>query len=626
MHKNDQIIQLEEKIISANNEYYNTGSSLVSDDIYNLWIETLGKLDPDNVLLSQIGAEPTSEWKKEKLSVPLLSLDKAQNVEQFLLWINKYKNYSLIISDKLDGISVLCSYIDGKFIKAITRGGSAGIGENISQNVIKMSGIKQQLPINFTGHLRGEIVLTKENHQKYFSDYANPRNAASGIARRYDGEGCEHLNVYFYNVFSELTFISQYDIFKFISKELQLQTPNYGEFNNYNDAISFWQKFKENEEEKLPYVIDGLVCQFSDLNYAKSLGENRHHPHYAIAMKFPPEVKPTKLIELSWELGNSGRLTPVAILEPVSLAGTIVKRANLHNVSNLKRLGAVPGSVVAVAKRNEIIPQVEEVLEKAAGQIIYPKTCPACGSNTEFSGEYLICPNISECPAHLSGRLRNWINTLNILSWGTVVCDNIVEFGNVKTIVDLYKLSIEDLMKLPRMGEKSATKLLRILHENKTITLEKFIGGLSIPMIGTTIGSLLVEYGYDTIDKLMLASINDFEKINGLGPAKAKFLYDGLKANTNIIKGLLDAGIKIKEKIKGKLNGKSFCFTGEMSHPREELIQFVIDNGGIVKSSVVKNLSYLVIADPNSQTTKAKAARKNGTKCVSEQELFDMIG
>ena len=626
MHKNDKVIELEQKIISARNDYYNTGNCLIADDVYDLWLSQLSKLDPENILLSQVGAEPVSEWVKEQLPIQMLSLDKAQNEEQFMDWYNKYKQYPLCVSDKLDGISILCEYNNGKFIKAITRGGSNGIGENISSNVIKMIGVSKQLPIDFTGYIRGEIVLTKENHKKYFADYSNPRNAASGIARRYDGEGAEYLSVYFYNVFSDMKFDSQSEIFLFISNKLELQIPNYAIFIKVEEAINFWQTFKEKFEEDLPYIIDGLVCSYSDIAYQNSLGNTSHHPRGAIAMKFPPELKETKLIDVIWQSGNSNRITPVAVLEPVSIAGTTVQRASLHNCSNIKRLGATLGATVIISKRNEIIPFVEEVLQKTDKEIIIPVNCPSCNALTEMSGEYLICPNISACPAQKSGRILNWVKALNLLEWGTVLGNNVVEYGGVQTIVDLYKLTVEDLEKLPRMGKKSATRAYDILHSNKTIKLENFFGGLSLPMIGETIVKLIMAAGYDSVDKIMAMSVNDFENISGIGPIKAKTLYKGLRENEVIIKQLLEVGIMIKEQetaVGGKFDGMTFVFTGTMQHVREELIEMVNANGGTVKNSVGKSLSYLVCEDET--TTKYKKAVQFGVKIISEQEFLAMV-
>ena len=625
MHKNDKVIELEKKIVEARNEYYNTGNGLVSDDVYDLWIETLKKIDPENILIAQVGAEPVSEWLKEPLPIPMGSLNKVQDPEQFMDWFNKYdKKCSYVAMDKLDGLSICVEYRNGKFTKALTRGANDA-GENISSNVIKMGGIKKDLKVDFTGYLRGEIILTKENHKKYFADYSNPRNAASGISRRYDGTGAEHLDVMFYNVISDIDFTLMSDMLSFIRDKLELYAPVFVKYDTAEDIIKYWHEYQDHIRESLPYEIDGMVLAIDDIEYQMSLGETNSRLHGQTAFKFIPELKETTLIGLQWQNGNSNRITPVAILEPVSIAGTTVQRASLHNCANIKRLGVTIGATVAISKRNEIIPQIEAVILKTDKEIEIPKTCPVCNTPTEMNGEYLICPNITTCPSQQSGRLRNWTNALNLLEYGTVLADNLVEYGGIKTVVDLYKLSIEDLEKLPRMGTKSATRAYDILHSHMEVKLESFFGGLSLPMVGETIIRLIMDADYNSIDKIMSMSINDFENIAGIGPVKARALYSGLIANKDIIKGLLDVGITIKEKTMGKLNGMSFCITGQLSKPREEFKALIEENGGTWKSSVGKSLSYLIMEDPSLETVKAKTAKKNGTKCISEQELLAMI-
>jgi len=627
MHKNDRVLFLEQKIIDARNEYYNSGAGLVSDDVYDLWVDELKKIDPENLIVMQVGAEPVSEWIKEKLPTPMLSLDKVQNPEQFKTWFNKYDtNQAIIVMDKLDGLSICCEYKAGKFVRALTRGGHEAIGENISSNVIRMQGVKSNLPNSFTGFLRGEILLTKNNHKKYFADYSNPRNAASGVSRRYDGEGSEYLSVYFYKVVSDDTeFETMVDMLLFIKDTLGLQIPYFELFTAPADAdvISYWNDYQEKLREELSYEIDGLVCAYNNIEYQVSLGGNSHHEFGATAFKFIPEVKETILLDVEWQNGNSSRITPVAILKPVSIAGSTVQRASLHNCANIERLGLTVGAKVAIVKRNEIIPYVEAALSKTDQEIIIPKTCPACGAAVEMSGEYLTCPNLLLCPAQRCGRIQNWCNTLNLLEWGVAIVNNAVEFGGVKTVPDLYKLTIEDLEKLPRMGTRSATRAYDILHANKEISLERFLGGLSIPMIGKTIIGLIAEAGYNSVDKIMAMSISNFENISGIGSVKAKLLYDGLIANKEIIKELFAVGIKIKEKTMGKLNGMTFVFTGTATHSRDELTELVVNNGGSVKSSVGKTLSYLVCEDES--TTKYAKAKKYGVKIISEQEFFDLI-
>lgn len=253
-----------------------------------------------------------------------------------------------------------------------------------------------------------------------------------------------------------------------------------------------------------------------------------------------------------------------------------------------------------------------------------PTQCPSCNGPLEITGEYLMCISSDICPDQIVGRIINWLNNLNILEWGSKLVERLVETNKVKTIVDLYKLSIDDLAGIERMGEKSAAKCHKILWEHNPLSLESFIGGLSIPMVGSTIIKLLIDDGYDSLDKIVGIKKEDLLKIKGLGPAKSESIYNGLKRNSFIIGGLLDVGIKIKEKIMGKLSDKSFALTGKMEHKRKDLEDLIIKNGGSIKS-VGRNLTYLVINDLESTSSKTISAKKLGTTLINELELLNMI-
>jgi DNA ligase (NAD+) len=291
----------------------------------------------------------------------------------------------------------------------------------------------------------------------------------------------------------------------------------------------------------------------------------------------------------------------------------------------VNQLGIDVGAEILVARANDVIPRVERVIKKTGTVWKAPKQCPSCGGKTEMRGEHLICTNSSLCPAQVTGRIKNWISGNNILEWGDTIITRLVESGKVRTINDLYQLTEQDLSSMERMGDKSAKKLIGLLHANKELSLEKLIGNLSIYMVGETVVGLAVEAGFNTVKKLYDAKLSQLSSIPGLGPTKATALYEGLRANGALVNELLTVcDIKIKEKT-GVLVGKSFCFTGAMKNKRPLLEKMVTDNGGTTKSSVGKGLNYLVIADPNSTSSKAVAARKNGTKCISEEAFLAMV-
>lgn len=258
-------------------------------------------------------------------------------------------------------------------------------------------------------------------------------------------------------------------------------------------------------------------------------------------------------------------------------------------------------------------------------KIIYPKKCPSCNAPTYFEGEFLVCKNDQGCPAQIRGRIKNWIKELNLLEWGDTLVEKLVDAKKVSTVADLYKLQLNDISGLDRLGDKTAQKCLDILNANKHIALEVFLGALSIPTIGQSTIKSIMKDGCDTLEKFGQLGAAQFEQVSGVGPVKAQFLADGLKHNQQLILELLKNGVEIKEITTGKLSGKSFAITGTLSIKRAEVEKMIQDNGGEIKSSVGKGLNYLIIDDPTSTSSKAQAARKFGTKLISKDEFLDLV-
>ncbi len=628
MSKKVKIAELARKIIQARADYYNQKPTM-SDDAFDALYDELKKLDPKNKAITSIGTpvEP-SEWKKARHLIPMGSLDKVQAANEMTDWIQSVsKREDLFVTDKLDGFSIELVYDQGKFVQAITRGDGT-TGEDITTNVRRIRGVPMAVPDSFSGSLRGEIVLRRSNHKKHFPDYANPRNAV-GICKRLDGRGVEHLDIFVYQVLGSMEFHSEEAQFLWLQKA-GAQTPQWEVVTgrdakdvaaNVNDI---WARYQTNDREKLDYDIDGLVVRLNDLDKQSALGDKDMRPKGAIAYKFPSAAKATVLRSIVWQSGNTNRITPVAVFDPVSLMGATVTQASLHNYSNITRLGIGLGAEIVVSRRNDVIPYVEECVNFSGDVATPPDECPTCSSQTAFEGEYLVCTN-EACSAQVLGRIKVWISTLNILEWGDTLLERLVESGKVKTVADLYRLTVGDLSSIERMGEKSAQKCHDILHSAKELPVESLLGSLNIPMIGISMIKMVTSAGHDTLEKIQNLSKDQLENISGLGPNKADSLYEGLRKNKSLIEDLLTAGISVKAKATGKLTGSSVCFTGSMVNKRPVLEQMASDAGGTVKGSVGKGLTYLVIADPNSTSSKAVAARKNGTKCISEEEFLAMV-
>ena len=619
----DKLTNLIKSIDAAQMAYYN-GASIIDDDEYDALVYELSNLDPTNDLLVKIGAEPVDGWKKDKHLIALGSLNKVNSPEEINDWItNSLNNEPVLVVEKLDGLSVGCQYKDGKLIKACLRGNGLE-GEDIFTNVIKMKGCVRNIP-EFTGTVRGEIVLTKLDHKAYFPDYSNPRNAASGLCRRLDGSGCEHLTLMFYQVVGDQEFQTEFDVFNFLKKH-QFITPNYKLCKSADEVSDMWSAYQSEIRSLLEYEIDGLVVNCNNLKLQKSFGETNNRSKGKIAFKFANQFVKTIVKKIEWMPGTMGRITPVCWIDPVSLLGSTVEKASVYNMDYIKTLGLDVGADVLVCKAGEIIPRIEKVVKSTGTIASAPTHCPSCGSLLKMQGEYIICPNTNVCPAQVEGRLHNWIKELNILEWGQALISKLVELKLVNTVADLYKLSVDDLAKIDRMGKKSATNCYNSLWSHNPVPLELFIGGLSIPLIGSSTIKLLMDEGYNTLDKILALSEEQICDVKGLGPARSSSLHNGLKRNKEVIGDLMKSGIKIQEQVVGgKLYGLSFAFTGAAAHKRDDLEAMVEKHGGTVKG-VGKTLTYLVIADPSSTSSKAVKARTYGCKLISESELFVMCG
>ncbi|MEQ9320271.1 MAG: BRCT domain-containing protein, partial [Polyangiaceae bacterium] len=394
---------------------------------------------------------------------------------------------------------------------------------------------------------------------------------------------------------------------------------------SFDQVVVIYEEYSSAKRVSLDYEIDGLVVRANDLAKQGALGELNRRPRGAVAFKFASPMKVSRVREILWDTGPSGRVTPVAIVEPVVLAGAKVQRASLHNVANVARLGIGVGDEVVVSRRNDVIPYIEEVTEHVSEAAAPPERCPICDAPLTLEGEYLMCRNAA-CPALVEGRIHNWIDAIGALEWGDKLVATVVEKGLVKEPLDLYRLSVDDIANLERHGQKSAENALGQLTSRLPLKLETFLAALGIEGFSTQTARLVVMAGLDHIDDLLAASEEELAAIKGLGELKAKAIVAGLEARRDEIARLRAFGIEpVSVADAGPLGGKSFCITGTHSRPRKELVQLIEDAGGRVVSSVTKELHYLIIADPSSTSSKATKARRYGTELIDEATLLSMI-
>jgi DNA ligase (NAD+) len=626
-----RVEELEKLLLNAREDYYN-GQPSVSDEVYDAWRDELSDLKPKSPEVISVGAAPSavSEWKKVRHTTLMGSLDKVNTLDDLTKWVLQCSAMQerLFVTEKLDGISIHVHYEAGAFSYAVTRG-DGEVGEDISINVAKMRGVLGKLSKKFSGSIRGEIVLTKSDFQAHFANgYENTRNAASGISKRYDGKGCELLQVMFYQVIEGKDFEHEAEQFEWL-EQMGFKTPNWYVTMmtpGVRTPHDLWIEYQQTKRATLDYEIDGLVIRLDSLSKQNDLGETDGRPKGAVAFKFSPVTRETVLREIQNQTGGMGIITPVGIFDAIRLVGVTVTNASLYNWRYIRELGLDVGARILVARANDVIPRIVRVTAGTGSVAQPPKTCPSCGENTEFLGEHLLCTNITDCPAQTEGRIKRYVKALNILEWGDILIEKLVSKGLVKNVSDLYRLTEEDLAGLDRMGRKSAQNAFKTLWAKNPIPLEELVGAMSVRLCATSTLKLAVDAGYDTLEKLKSVTTQQLQAIDGFGPERSEALVSWFKKHSSLLDSILAAGILIKYRVKGNLTGKSFCFTGTSTRSRAELEEMVREAGGEVKTTVSKKLTYLVTPGGAWTSTKVQAAKKNGTHCITEDDFLKMVG
>jgi DNA ligase (NAD+) len=640
-----RVAELAELLRKYKDAYYN-GEPLVSDAAYDALEDELRVLHPDHPVLRSIGAplsprgeagaeEVVTEWEKARHAIPMGSLNKAVSEAEFRQWAARCDQLgvesklptitkNLLVTEKLDGLSLAVNYEKGKLVEAITRG-DGHVGERITPNARRMKGVPATLPEPLSVSIRGEIILKLSDMQKAWPGYDSPpRNKAAGTSKRFDGQGCEHLTVMFYDLEGgSEEFETEEQKYRRL-EELGLIVPSFT-VTDLEGALKIHDEYASTKRGKLDYEIDGLVVRANDMRTQHLLGELADRPRGAVAFKFPSMAKITKVIAISWETGPTGRVTPIANVEPVEIGGAVVQFVVLHNVSNIERLGIGIGDEVLVSRRNDVIPHMEEVVVKHGETAKAPRTCATCAAELSRRGEYLVCTNL-DCPALVAGRIHRWVGTQDIHEWGDKLIAQLVAAKLVREPVDLYKLKVEDIAKLERRGTIIAKKVLENLRAKLPLSLPVFLASLGIDEFALETAKLIVSKGYDTLEKVQAATVDELAAIKGMGAIRAKNVVAGLAARRAEIERLLAIGVvPVAPMAGGALSGKSFCFTGTLPRPRKEYEQLVEKHGGTLLSGVTKELDYLVIADPSSGSTKAEKARKYGTQCIDADAFMALV-
>ena len=639
LFSSQRISELEKLITKYQASYYN-GEAEISDAEFDALWDELKSLDPGNAILQRVGAD-SGNFEKVHHVMPMGSQEKAANPEQFMAWAEKHKYDQYLVEYKLDGASLELQYENGYLVRAVTRG-DGSIGDDITANARQMNGVNAAIYkdgelVPFTGGVRGEVIMTHEVHKKHFSEKANCRNAANGLMKRKDGNGSEYLTLITYDALStdgKSYFSNEQEKIRWLM-DTGFNVVRLVICRDAERVIAYRAKVME-ERAALEYDIDGLVVKESRIDFEDA---SRARPDRQIAFKFSLEEAVTVLREVEWSQSGA-TYTPVAIFDEVALNGTKVSRASLANPDTMRKLGVKIGSHVVVVKRGEIIPKIEGVVEEKPGEqgpvsdIIFPVVCETCGTKLVDEGSRLYCPN-KQCSKRVLHQLLKFQQVVDIRDLGETLITQLFKDGRLKSISDIYSLQVEELVPYflneeSQEAEKrslGAEKVYKSIQAHKTMSLPVFLAGFDIEGFGETLAEKLVSAGYNTLDKLLNATQDQIADVYGFADIMAHNIVEGLAENAAEMRTLVQDGIiKIESTAGGKLEGKSFCFTGELvTMKRQDAELLVKQNGGSCKSSVTKDLTYLVTNDTTSGSSKNVEAASLGIPVITEEQFLSLI-
>ncbi|MBU1291370.1 NAD-dependent DNA ligase LigA, partial [bacterium] len=657
-----KIEELREKIRYHNYQYYVLDNPIVSDAEYDQLMKELIELEkkyPQYISPSsptqRVGIEPVSEFVTVRHIAPMLSLANAFSPEELRAFDQRIKKLvpeqklEYVVELKIDGLAVALVYENGIFIRGATRGDGV-TGEEITSNLRTI----KTIPLKLFGkdvppHIEvyGEVYMKKSDFKKLNNErmkkeeslFANPRNAAAGSVRQLDPRitAQRHLDTFIYRgTFVEgHKFNNHMEVLNYL-KEIGFKVnPHIKLCQDIEEAINYSQQWIEKKEE-LDYEIDGMVIKVNSLRMRGELGSTTRSPRWAIAYKFPAQQTTTKVRNIIVQVGRTGALTPVAVLDPVRISGSVVQRATLHNEDEIKRKDVRIGDIVLVQKAGEVIPEVVKVIkEKRTGkemEFVMPSQCPVCGAKVfRPEGEVASRCNSLSCSAQIKERIRHFASrdAIDIEGLGPAIIDQLVENGLIKNVSDLYFLERDDLISLERMAEKSTDNLLEAIEKSKKKSLANLIYGLGIRYVGVHTSEVITRY-YSTLDKFRKTNLEELIEINEIGPkiAESIILFFKEKENLAIIERLRSAGLNFgqeeeemrKEKGAQILAGKQFVLTGTLKDfTRTQITEIISELGGRVTSSVSKKTNYVVVGeDPGSKYQKAQ---KIGVPIINEEEF-----
>lgn len=656
MNTQDRIKFLRDEINRHNYLYYVEENPSLSDFEYDELFRELKKLEAENPNLvapdsptQRVGSIST-KFEQRKHKYRLYSLDNSNNYEELTKWYERVlkevgEGVELVCELKIDGLAIALTYENGIFTTGVTRGDGV-TGEDITNNLKTIKAIPLKINDSLNVEVRGEIYMPKTSFEKLNQDnlqneekiFANPRNAASGSLRQLDSSitAKRDLSMFCYTAILEggSEIKTHYDSILELKRLGFKVNPNIRIVKNIQDAIKYCEEWQYKRFE-LNYATDGVVIKVNNLALQEELGFTARAPKWATAFKFPPEEVNTKLKDIEINVGKTGAVTPVAILEPVQLAGSTVSRASLHNFDEIKRLDIRIGDTVLIKKAAEIIPKVIKVSEhnQDSRDFVVPMECPVCNTLLEMrEGEVnLYCPNSLGCPAQIKAKIEYWVSkeAMDIDFVGPSLIEQLFAKNMIKSAADLYALSQQDFMQLDLIQDKSAFNIFNSIQKSKKRSLSRFLTALSIRHVGKETAQILAEH-FSTLENVQNASVDELSKVDSIGVKIAKSIYEFFhdENSLNFLEKLKQVGVEPSEENiiakSDEFKGKTFVLTGTLqSMKREEAGEKIKQMGGKTSSSVSKNTSFVVAGE--SAGSKLVKAQNLGVIILSEQEFLSML-
>ncbi len=638
------------KLIEYHNElYYKKSQPEISDYDYDQLVKELESLEKEHPEYKteaspaqKVSSDLSEGVKSIEHKIRMYSLDNGYSVEAIKSFVKKAAEGEVFsLEHKIDGFSVNLYYENGELQYATTRGDGRK-GDVITENVKTIASIPVKIKYKEPCEIRGEIYMPKSQFERINSEreeqglklFVNPRNAAAGTIKVKDREvaASRKLECIIYSVglFNNDDVNSQKELLEFLADNgfpVSSYTKYTSSLKEMEEHFAYW----DSERYNLEYEIDGIVVKVNDFEVQDKLGFTEKSPRWAIAYKFKAEEAVTALNEVVFQVGRTGAVTPVAVLEPVFLSGSTVSRATLHNEDEIKRLNLRLGDQVKLIKSGEIIPKIISVAEhnSEGEEVNYPETCPSCNSPLSKTDAIIYCNN-AQCPAQISRKIEHFVSrdAMNIDGLGTSIVQQLIDHGIIRKIPDIYKIDYEKVLSLEKQAEKSVDNLRNSIESSKTMNLNNLLFGLGIRYVGTKIADILSSH-YRNMSALMNAEYENLLEINEIGERIAASVVEffGNHENRKIVEELQELGLNMEYQDSGKsgFSGLRFLVTGSLqNYKRKEIQDLIKENGGEVLSSVSKKLDYLVVGDkPGSKLDKAQ--KIGSIKIISEDEFTELL-